>query len=69
MKVTVEIPENEVISFIEMSKLKNYKVSIENAESYKTEFIKKLDEAAAEPLNKSRSARTIIEDLKQKHRV
>lgn len=69
MKITVEIPDNEVISFIEMSKLKNYKISFENSVNYKEEFIKMLNDRASTPLEKNKSARTILNEIQLKYNV
>jgi hypothetical protein len=69
MKVSIEIPDNKVYSFIELTKDLDYKVSFNNGLEFPQEFIDMLEERANTPHNESRSAFDFLKEMELKYNV
>ena len=68
-QLVVNIPDKELVSFIEMTKKCNFEVVFEQGGQYPIEFIEMLEERDRTPREKWKSSRDFLQELVDKYHV
>jgi hypothetical protein len=69
VKISIDIPDNQVFSFIELTKNTEYKITIDELDKLPKEFIEILDKREKTPNNQCISARDLIAEVKKRRHV